>query len=247
MMTGEMLIGLAFGVGLILGIVVGAWLKKAPNVERLSEIVTELQRRLDEFQRTTATQQQVDQVRGELTNAQNTLAQVDRSLQSLVAFTQQNLQPQISAQLQQALSTLSQVQQALQDAQQRLSDQSQSGEQRHAQLVESLQGAQKSLSSLQTLLSEVSENLRNSQQQLSDTLRNLQGEVSVARETVQNIAQQVSILATLKEMTARVDESVSRLVTILTGRRSGQAGEQIVNELLKAIPDDWLERNVRRP
>lgn len=31
----------------------------------------------------------------------------------------------------------------------------------------------------------------------------------------------------------------------MTGRRSGQAGEQIVGELLRAIPDDWLERNVR--
>lgn len=180
---GEMWVGLTVGaiVVFLLGIIVGAWLRKAPHVERSAEIVTELQRRLDEWQRTTATQQQVEQVRNGLTNAQNALAQVDRSLQNLVTFTQNNLQPQVNQQLQQTLGGLNQVQQAINDAQQAL----------------------------------------------------------------QNIAEQGHILTVLRETTARVESNVTQLTAILMGRRSGQAGERIVGELLSAVPDDWLERNSR--
>ncbi|MCS7254809.1 MAG: DNA recombination protein RmuC [Armatimonadota bacterium] len=247
-MFGEMfVVGLTLGVlvGFILGIIAAAWLKKAPDVERLSETVTELQRRLDEWQRTTATQQQVEQVRSDLNSAQNALAQVDRSLQSLFSFTQNNFQPQVNQQFQQALGTLSKLQQALNNAQQALSEQSQSGEQRHHQLLENLQQAQKALTGLQMLLGEVSENLRAGQKQLSGELGKLREDVSVAKETVQCVAQQVSILASLQQTAERVEHSVSELTRILTGRRSGQVGEQIIGELLRAIPDDWLERNAR--
>lgn len=172
-MTGGILVGLTVSgiIGFLLGIIVGVWLRKAPY--------NELQRRLDEWQRTTATQPQVEQVRNGLTNAQNTLAQVDRSLQSLVNFTQNNFQPQVNQQLQQALGELGQVQQAINDAQQIL----------------------------------------------------------------HNIVEQGRILATLQDTATRVEGNVNQLTAMLTGRRSGQAGERIVSELLSAVPDDWLERN----
>ncbi|MCX7967556.1 MAG: DNA recombination protein RmuC [Armatimonadetes bacterium] len=246
-MANEMLLGLAVGgfAGLVVGIVVTMLFRKAPNVEQLARTVSELQRQLEEWQRTTATQQQVEQVRSNLSSAQTTLAQVETWLRNLVNFTQQNLQPQVNQQLQQALGTLNQVQQALHDARHALSQQSQSDEHRHGQLMDNLQTAQKALSSLQTLLGEVSENLRIGQQQLSESLQSLRGDVSVAKETVQSVAEQVKVLTTLQHTALRVEENVNRLTAILTGRRSGQAGEQIVGELLKAIPDDWLERKAK--
>mgnify|MGYP001626183203 CR=1 FL=1 len=246
-MAGEMVAGLAVGllVGFILGAVVGAWLRKAPNVERLMETVSELQRRLDEWQQKAATQQQVDRVQSDLSNAQQTLAQIDRSLQNLTAFTQNNFQPQVAQQLQGALNALVQVQQALQDAQQTLSAQAQSDEQRHSQLIDNLQAARDALASLETLLREVSENLRSGQQRLSVELNELQRGVSVAKETILGIAEQVSILTVLKETADRIENNIDRVMGILTGRKSGQAGERIVVELLGVVPEDWLERNIR--
>lgn len=174
-MTGGILVGLTVSgiIGFLLGIIVGVWLQKAPY--------NELQRRLDEWQRMLVTQPQMEQVRNGLTNAQNALAQVDRSIQSLVNFTQNNFQPQVNQQLQQALGELGQVQQSINHAQQ----------------------------------------------------------------TLQKITEQGYILATLQDTAARVEGNVNQLTAILTGRRSGQAGERIVSELLSAVPDDWLERNSR--
>jgi DNA anti-recombination protein RmuC len=246
-MAGEMLAGLAVGllVGFILGAVVGAWLRKAPNVERLMETVSELQRRLDEWQQRSATQQQVDRVQSDLSNAQQTLAQIDRSLQNLTAFTQNNFQPQVAQQLQGALNALVQVQQALQDAQQTLSAQAQSDEQRHAQLLSILQAASDALAGSGTLLREVSENLRSGQQRLSVELSELQKSVSVAKETILGVAEQVGVLTALKETADRIENNINQLTRILTGRKSGQAGERIVVELLGIVPEDWLERNIR--
>lgn len=246
-MTLETLVGVAIGVaiGLIFGAFIGAWLRKMPNVNQLTEKVADLQRRFDELQHTAATQQQMEQVRSDLSSAQTTLAQVDRTLQTLTNFTQNNLEPLIRDQLQQALNTLVQIQQALHDAQGVLSDQSQSDQHRHTQLVSNLQTAQESLSSLQTLLNKVSEDLRSGQQGLNNALGTLQTDVSVAKEIIQNIAQQVGILEALRQTAIKVEENINRLTSILTGRRSGQAGEQIVSEALKYVPDDWLARNIR--
>ena len=240
-MAGEMVAALAIGllVGFNLGVIIGAWLRKAPNVERLMETVSELQRRMDEWQRATATRQQVQQVQSDLSNAQQTLAQVDRSLQNLTNFTQTSLQPQIAGQLQNALNALSQVQQALQDVHQFLTAQ------HHPQLTKNLQEVMNKLASSETLLREVSENLRSGQERLSADLSQLRKEVSVAKEIVQGIKEQVHILAALKETTDRVEGTINQLAAILTGRRSGQAGERIVGELLNVVPEDWLERNAR--
>jgi len=221
-MVGEMTFGLAVGgfvFGFVLGVVVlgvilWAWLRKTAGVERLAEMVTNLQQRLDEWQKTTATQQQVEKVQSDLSSAQQTLAQIDRSLLSLADFTQKNLQPQIAQQLQFALNVLSQVQQALQDAHQSLAAQHQSGEQRHQQLMGNLQMASEKLASSETLLREVNETLRSGQERLEMELNQLR-------------------------------ENINKVVAILTGRRSGQAGEKVVGELLSAVPDDWLERKIR--
>jgi len=321
-MVGEMTFGLTVGgfFGFVLGIIVGAWLRKAPSVERLSETITDLQRRLDELQKTTATQPQVERVQSNLSNAQQTLAQIDRSLQDLTRFAQTNLQPHISRQLQNALDSLSRVQQALQDAyqsltaqhqsseqrhkqlmdnlqmardilaqsqtllgevneklgsgqkqldtklsqlqeatsnalsriqqaledtRQSLADEHQSSEQRYQQLMDNLQTARDMLSSLGTLLREVSETLRSGQERVDAELNQLRRDLAVAKEIIQHINKQVGILTTLQQMTERVEENINRVATILTGRRSGQAGERVVSELLSAVPDDWLERNIR--
>jgi DNA recombination protein RmuC len=214
-MVGEMTFGLAVGgfFGFVLGIIIGAWMRKTSGVERLAEMVTHLQQRLDEWQKTTATQQQVEKVQSDLSGAQQTWAQIDRSLLSLADFTQKNLQI--------ALNGLSQVQQALQDAHQSLAA---SGEQRHQQLMSNLQMASNMLASSETLLGEV---------------------LAVAKENVQRINEQVGILTVLQQTAERVEENINKVVAILTGRRSGQAGEQVVSELLSAVPDDWLERKIK--
>jgi DNA anti-recombination protein RmuC len=246
-MVGEMTFGLAVGgfFGFVLGIIIGAWLRKAPSVERLSETITDLHRRLDELQKTTATQKQVERVQNDLSNAQQTLAQVDRSLQNLVSFSQTSLQPQISQQLQNALDALSRVQQALQDAYQSLTAQHQSSEQRHKQLMDNLQMARDVLASSETLLREVSETLRSGQERLGTELNQLRKDLAVAKENVQRINEQVGILTVLQQTAERVEENIKKVVETLTGRRSGQAGEQVVGKLLSAVPDDWLERNIR--
>jgi DNA anti-recombination protein RmuC len=210
-MSWEMTFGLAVGgfFGFVLGIIIGAWMRKTSGVERLAEMVTHLQQRLDEWQKTTATQQQVEKVQSDLSGAQQTWAQIDRSLLSLADFTQKNLQI--------ALNGLSRVQQALQDAHQSLAA---SGEQRHQQLMSTLQMASNMLASSETLLGEVKEN-------------------------VQRINKQVEILTVLQQTAERVEENINKVVAILTGRRSGQAGEQVVSELLNAVPDDWLERKIK--
>jgi DNA anti-recombination protein RmuC len=206
-----MTFGLAVGgfFGFVLGIIISAWMRKTSGVERLAEMVTHLQQRLDEWQKTTATQQQVEKVQSDLSGAQQTWAQIDRSLLSLADFTQKNLQI--------ALNGLSRVQQALQDAHQSLAA---SGEQRHQQLMSTLQMASNMLASSETLLGEVKEN-------------------------VQRINKQVEILTVLQQTAERVEENINKVVAILTGRRSGQAGEQVVSELLNAVPDDWLERKIK--
>jgi len=210
-MSWEMTFGLAVGgfFGFVLGIIISAWMRKTSGVERLAEMVTHLQQRLDEWQKTTATQQQVEKVQSDLSGAQQTWAQIDRSLLSLADFTQKNLQI--------ALNGLSRVQQALQDAHQSLAA---SGEQRHQQLMSTLQMASNMLASSETLLGEVKEN-------------------------VQRINKQVEILTVLQQTAERVEENINKVVAILTGRRSGQAGEQVVSELLNAVPDDWLERKIK--
>jgi DNA anti-recombination protein RmuC len=210
-MSWEMTFGLAVGgfFGFVLGIIISAWMRKTSGVERLAEMVTHLQQRLDEWQKTTATQQQVEKVQSDLSGAQQTWAQIDRSLLSLADFTQKNLQI--------ALNGLSRVQQALQDAHQSLAA---SGEQRHQQLMSTLQMASNMLASSETLLGEVKEN-------------------------VQRINKQVEILTVLQQTAERVEENINKVVAILTGRRSGQAGEQVVSELLNAVPDEWLERKIK--
>jgi DNA anti-recombination protein RmuC len=52
-------------------------------------------------------------------------------------------------------------------------------------------------------------------------------------------------LTVLQQTAERVEENINKVVAILTGRRSGQAGEQVVSELLNAVPDDWLERKIK--
>jgi len=177
-MAEGMVTGLAIGllVGFVLGIIIGGWLRRAPHIEQLIETVSELQQRLDEWQQKLATQQQVDRVQNDLFNAQQTLSQIDRSLQILINFTQNNFQPQVSQQLQDAANKLGQVQQALQDAQQTLTT--------------------------------------------------------------------VSILSVLKETTERIESNINQVTRILTGRKSGKAGENIVGELLNIVPQDWIERNI---
>jgi DNA recombination protein RmuC len=240
-MVGEMTFGLAVGgfFGFVLGIIIGAWMRKTSGVEQLAEIVTHLRQRLDEWQKTAATQQQVEKVQSDL---QQTLAQIDRSLLSLADFTQNNLQPQIAQQLQAALHVLGQVQQALQDARQSLAAQDQSSEQRYQQL---LQMASEKLASSETLLKGISETLGSGQERLKTELNQLREDLAVAKENVQRINEQVGILTVLQQTAERVEENINKVVAILTGRRSGQAGEQVVNELLNAVPDDWLERKIK--
>jgi len=277
-MSGEMIMALTtFVLGLLLGGFIAALLRKAPDVSHLTETINELQRRLEEWQRSIATQQYLEQVSinltSALTNAQNTLAQIDRSLQNLTTFTQNNFQPQVNQQFQQALSALEGLRQALTDAQQALSNQAQSSEGRHRELVESLNQALQGLTSLQTLLTEINETLRIGQQQFTNDLKQLQANVSETKEIVRsvddqvkilkalehgqqqfssslerlqdNVNNQIGILQALQQTAEKVKQNSDKLMEVLIGKRSGQVGEQIVSSQLEYIPQDWLERNVK--
>lgn len=228
---------------IFVGILIGMFIRKTPGGQDLSEDLREIQKRLEEWQKIAATQQQIEQVRTELSNAHVTLSQVDTLIQNLTNFTQQNFQPEVSRQLQAAMTNITQVQQILTDVLQNMRQETSNTDQRHAQLLTNVHEAQKALSSLQSTLNEISENIRNNQREINIILQGMQKDIVSAKDTVQNINQHINLLISLSQIVERVERNVSELTRILTGRRSGQAGEQIVQELLKYLPQDWLERD----
>lgn len=231
-------------VAVVVGILIGRSLAKAPDVAKLEGQILELQRRMDDWQRTMATQQQIERIQSDLANTQQVLGQVDRMLQNLSIFAQNNLQPQINRQLGDAISILNQVKQALQDAQQSLSDQSSSHEQRHIQIVSSLQSADSRLAELKTLLDEIDKSVRNGQSLLAGELRDAQTSISIVKEAVGRIENCLKAFPIVEDAIRRIEGDIGQLVATLLGRRVGQIGEQLVGELLSALPEDWLERDV---
>lgn len=209
-----------------------------------SESMRNLEQRLEELQRSFATQQQMETIRQDLASAQGALNRMESSLQNLVQFTQNNLQPEMNRQLQEALQTLERVQEAVANAQQTLFDQGQTLEQRHGLLLQQLQRAGGNLASVATLVNEVNQNLKGGQQNLANALGVLLRELTSAHQALSMVVNQVQILTGLQQTIERMEADLGRLSTVLL-RRSGQVGEHIVTELLSILPDDWIERNVR--
>jgi len=223
--------GLVIGVIVLVSFIVGLLLSKllfrAPDTKTLEQQVGDLERRLEELQRTVATQQQVELIRSDLTTAQKSLTQADTRLQSLTEFTQRTFYPQVVEQLQNATKTLATLDQVLNDAKR------------------DLKSAGENITSVKTLVEEASNNLRSYQEQLINNLRELQRDLGIAKATVQEIAMQVNILTGLEKAVERIEKDIDQLTRILLGRKSGVVGERLVEELLRPIPESWVERNVK--
>jgi DNA recombination protein RmuC len=223
--------GLVIGVivlaSFIVGLLLGKLLFRAPDTKTLEQQVGDLERHLEELQRTVATQQQVELIRSDLTTAQKSLTQADTRLQSLTEFTQRTFYPQLVEQLQNATKTLATLDQVLNDAKR------------------DLKSAGENITSVKTLVEEASNNLRSYQEQLINNLRELQRDLGIAKATVQEIAMQVNILTGLEKAVERIEKDIEQLTRILLGRKSGVVGERLVEELLRPIPESWVERNVK--
>lgn len=225
-----MLVGLALGVGLTL------LLRKAPEVQRLEQQIAEMQRRLDEWQRTTATQQQVGEVSHQLGAAQRALVALTENLRNLNEFTQQTLHRQATDQLQQTLTTLSRVNQALDGVAQSLSEHRLEDIGQQRSLEESLGQARTTLGEFKTALMELSETLRSNHQGVTGSLTEVQRILSAVQTLLQTAIDQ-----TIRQ----INEGVGQLTAILLGRGSGEAGERLAAELLAMLPQDWVRHKVR--
>jgi DNA recombination protein RmuC len=223
----SLVIGVIVLASFIVGLLLGKLLFRAPDTKTLEQQVGDLERRLEELQRTVATQQQVELIRSDLTTAQKSLTQADTRLQSLTEFTQRTFYPQVVEQLQNATKTLATLDQALNDAKR------------------DLKSAGENITSVKTLVEEASNNLRSYQEQLINNLRELQRDLGIAKATVQEIAMQVNILTGLEKAVGRIEKDIDQLTRILLGRKSGVVGERLVEELLRPIPESWVERNVK--
>jgi DNA repair exonuclease SbcCD ATPase subunit len=186
--------GLVIGVIVLVSFIVGLLLSKllfrAPDTKTLEQQVGDLERRLEELQRTVATQQQVELIRSDLTTAQKSLTQADTRLQSLTEFTQRTFYPQVVEQLQNATKTLATLDQVLNDAKR------------------DLKSAGENITSVKTLVEEASNNLRSYQEQLINNLRELQRDLGIAKATVQEIAMQVNILTGLEKAVERIEKDI---------------------------------------
>lgn len=238
------LLGIVGLAGMLIGVLLTLWLRRIPEARRLQQQLDELRQRIDESQRTAVTQEQIENVRRNLTETHDSIVRVTEGLQSLASFTQQTLHPQVTYQLQDAQNRLAQSLEAMRGLQEKLSAQSATDEHRHSRLIAELQRAQEALKSVWALLDQISTQWNAGHQQLISSLIGLQKDLGSAREITRNIADQVRLLATMEEAIRRIDTSVGELTAMLLGRRSGQAGERVVERLLSPIPDDWLERDI---
>jgi DNA anti-recombination protein RmuC len=247
-MLEEVGIWILFGIvalaGMLIGILLTLWLRRLPEAKQLQRQLEELQRRIDEGQKSAATQEQVEGVRKSLAETHEGIVRVSEGLQSLYNFAQQTLHPQVISQLQDAQYRLTQSLEAMRSVQDKLSEQSSVDEHRHGQIVERLQRVQETLEVVRTLIDQISNQWNNGHQELVGKLSGLQQDLGIARETIQSIANQVNILTTMGKAVDRIEANIGELTSMLLGRRSGQAGERMVEKLLSPVPDDWLERDI---
>ncbi|MBC7318150.1 DNA recombination protein RmuC [Candidatus Bipolaricaulota bacterium] len=231
--------------GVLIGVLISSFFRRGPDIGRLEQRINELQQRLDDWQRATATQQQITQLQSDLDAAQISLTELGTKLASLGDFTQNILHRTTSESLTSALTKLGELREALSAVALTLSDQSRGDTQRHSEVLGRLQKAAEDLAKVQTTLSEVSTNLRTSRSELGGAIAVVQQDLKVAKSKVEEINQRVSVLISLSEAVERIEDNLGQLTSALLGRASGRVGEQLVEELLQVIPDDWIERNAK--
>lgn len=235
------IVGLA---GMLIGILLTLWLRRMPEVRQLRQQLDELRQRIDESQKTQATQEQIENVHRSLAETHDSIVRVSEGLLSLANFTQQTLYQQVTYQLQDAQSRLAQSLEAMHSLQEKLFEQSATDEHRHSKVITELQRAQEALKGVSTLLDQTSSQWDAGHRQLIGILSGLQQDLGIARETTRNIADQVRLLTVIKQTVEGIEKNVGELTAMLLGRRSGQAGERMVEKLLSFIPNEWLERDI---
>ena len=149
------------GVGLALCALLLLLLWRTTQTKALEKTIKELQQRLDEWQ--SATHEQVESLRQDISTAQNALVRLESDLRNLAQFTQVTFQPELNRQIQEALQRLEGVREAVSSAQASIASQDQTLEQRHNQLLGQLQDAGEKITGVVTLLSEVNSSFRERQ------------------------------------------------------------------------------------
>lgn len=240
-----MVLVVAFALGLLLGFLFYRSIGRDSGTRRLEERIDELRRQMEEWSRYGATQSQVEEARKDLNAVQNTLAQVDRSVQSLSHFAQETLHREAQEQLEKALVNLGRLEQAIEGIEKAWRDRTQIEEGHYTRAMQELQGAKEVLEGVRILVTEASGNLRDGQKVIKEDLERVQRDLAVTRENLMRVLGQVEMLPGLREAVDRLEEEMGRLTTALLGRRSGQIGEALVDEILRPVPEGWIEKNAR--
>lgn len=136
------LLGIVGLAGILIGVLLALWLRRIPEAKQMKQQLEELRQRVDE------THKNLPEIR-------EGIVRVSDGLQSLIAFAQQTLHPQVTVQLRDAQSRLDQSLEAIRSVQEKLSDQSIIDEQRHGRMLTELQEAQKILTGVRSLLDQI--------------------------------------------------------------------------------------------
>lgn len=243
--SGQWLLVLVFALGLLFGLLFRQISGRDSGIRRLEERIDVLQKQVEGWGHSGATQSQIEEARKDLNAVQNTLVQVDRSVQNLSHFAQETLHREAQERLEKALVNLGRLEQAIEGIEKAWRDRTQIEEGHYAKTVQALQSARETLEGIRTLVTEANSNLRDGQQVIKGDLEKVQRDLAVTQENLMRVLGQVEILPGLREAVDRLEEEMGRLTTSLLGRRSGQVGEALVDEVLRPVPEGWIERNAR--
>ncbi len=101
------LVWIAGLAGMVIGVLLTLWLRRLPEARQLKQQLDELRQCINESQKTTATQEQIEHIREGLNKTHESILRVSEGIQSLL-FAQQTLHPEITHQLQDIQKNLAQ-------------------------------------------------------------------------------------------------------------------------------------------
>ncbi len=218
--------------------------RQLPDLQGFQQQLADLNRRVEEWQRTGATEQQVKTVQDRLTEASQSIVSLQTVLNSLSNFTQQTLHREASERLQQSLQQLSQLQEALKGLRALTQSEGQRDERRHSELQRILQTANSTLEVLHELLQGLSTDLRSGHQQINDRLVQASNILAVISQALGNVQQHVQLVPDIQRLLNEVADQVGDLTAVLSGRASGRAAERWVEDLLSIFPEGWIQQDV---
>lgn len=219
------MVGLAFGLGLTIGLIVVLMFRRSPDLQGIQQTLLEIQRRWEEWQQRIATQEQARDIDRSLQEARQGLARVETHLQNA----QQSIYPSISSHFTTVRESLSKLQEALDGIRPDLAT-------KHQEYMQNWAMAQQALTALTTSL----EGLLNRYQTSEASLSQITESIGLVRQVVDQIGQRVQTLTTIEEIIRRLDSEMGRLV----GRR-GLVGEAAIEALLSPLPETILKRRVK--